>query len=184
MAVKSKKSKKNRDWLVILLFLAINFFIVTKIKLNSFVSSSKEPVFNPSLKIVEIPKQEAQFVFVNNVEEENKKEVFYLDKELKKAKIYNKNVFVYFGAGWCGWCKTMQLKTLNDPIVKNNLEKFVMTYVDKDENKEFCEKYDIQGIPAYIVMDRNGIILQRSEGFLEKESFLKWLRPVLPKDLE
>lgn len=178
------KSKKNRDWLVILLFLAINFFIVTKIKLNSFVKSSKEPAFNPSLKIVEIPKQEPQFVFVNNVEEENKKEVFYLENELKKAKTYNKHIFVYFGAEWCGWCKTMQLKTLNDSVVKNELEKFVMAYVDKDENKEFCKKYDIQGIPAYIVMDKNGSLLQRSEGFREKESFLQWLQPVLPKNLE
>ena len=93
------------------------------------------------------------------------------DARAKAAK-ENKNVMVIFHASWCGWCHKMDA-SLNDPSVKDFFDKnYVITHLVINESKdkknlenpgaeELNKKWGgaDQGIPFWVIMDKNGKIL-------------------------
>ena len=88
----------------------------------------------------------------------------------------NKNVLIIFHASWCGWCHKMD-KSMNDEVCKKFFENnFVIRHlvVDESEDKknlenpgadELRKKYhgDGQGIPFWLVFDKNGKLLADSK---------------------
>lgn len=102
------------------------------------------------------------------------------DAILKQARTQaakeNKKVLVMFHASWCGWCKKMDA-SLNDSSVKNFFDKnYVITHLTIDESPdkknlenpgaaELNKKWggENQGIPFWVVMDKNGNILADSQ---------------------
>lgn len=88
----------------------------------------------------------------------------------------NKNVFIMFHASWCGWCHRMD-KSMNDEACKKFFENnFVIRHlvVDESDDKknlenpgavELRKKYygDGQGIPFWLVFDKNGKLLADSK---------------------
>jgi len=88
----------------------------------------------------------------------------------------NKNVMVIFHASWCGWCHKMDT-SLNDPSVKDFFQKnYVITHLVISESKdkrnlenpgaaELNKQWGgaNQGIPFWVVMDKNGTILADSQ---------------------
>lgn len=93
-----------------------------------------------------------------------------------KAARENKKVMVIFHASWCGWCKKMDA-SLNDPSVKDFFDKnYVITHLTIDESPdkknlenpgaaELNKKWggENQGIPFWVVMDKDGSILADSQ---------------------
>ena len=93
-----------------------------------------------------------------------------------KAAKENKKVMVIFHASWCGWCKKMEA-SLNDPSVKDYFDKsYVITYLTIDESqdkknlentgaKDLNKKWggEDQGIPFWVIMDKDGNILADSQ---------------------
>lgn len=99
-----------------------------------------------------------------------------LEKAYQQASIEKKNVFVIFHASWCGWCHKMD-KAMNDPAVKPFFDKnYVITHLtvlEADDKKslenpgaaEMLTKYhaDKQGIPLWLLFDKNGKLLGDSQ---------------------
>ena len=99
---------------------------------------------------------------------------------LKEARVRaakeNKNVMVIFHASWCGWCHKMDT-SLNDPSVKDFFQKnYVITHLVISELKdkknlenpgaeELNKKWggENQGIPFWVIMDKDGNILADSQ---------------------
>lgn len=93
-----------------------------------------------------------------------------------KAAKENKKVMVIFHASWCGWCKKMDA-SLNDPSVKTYFDNnFVITHLTIDESADkknlenpgaaaLNRKWggENQGIPFWVVMDKEGNILADSQ---------------------
>ena len=89
-----------------------------------------------------------------------------------KAAKENKKVMVIFHASWCGWCHKMDT-SLNDPSVKNFFDKnYVITHLTIAESpdkknlenpgaEELNKKWggENQGIPFWVIMDKDGNIL-------------------------
>lgn len=88
----------------------------------------------------------------------------------------NKNVFIIFTASWCGWCKKMD-KSMQDPVCTDffsgsyiirhlvvNEPKDKMT-LENPGAKEVLVKYhgEGQGIPFWLVFDKNGNLLADSK---------------------
>lgn len=113
---------------------------------------------------------------------ENKPEIlenFTNYKEaLEASKKYNRPIFLYFGADWCGYCKKMKAETFSDIEIKNKLSKEYITYfVNTDKDRITARKYKVSGIPAYMVVDSSETIIIRDSGFKNKEDMMDWLQP-------
>jgi len=103
-----------------------------------------------------------------------------LEEAYSVAARENKNVFVLFHASWCGWCHKMDA-AMNDNSVKkfftdNYVIRHLVVYESKGkENLEnpgaldLLKKYkgDEQGIPYWLVFDKNGKLLADSKMRLE-----------------
>lgn len=97
---------------------------------------------------------------------------------LDAAKKYDRPIFLYFGADWCGWCKKMKGETLSDAVVKDKLSKeYVTCIIDTDKDRATAKKYKVSGIPAYMVIDSSETVIVRDSGFKSKDDFISWLRP-------
>jgi thioredoxin-related protein len=93
-----------------------------------------------------------------------------------KAAKENKKVIVIFHASWCGWCRKMDA-SLNDASVKDFFDKnYVITHLTIDESADkknlenpgaaaLNKKWggENQGIPFWVIMDKDGNILADSQ---------------------
>jgi thiol-disulfide isomerase/thioredoxin len=72
-------------------------------------------------------------------------ENIYLNKE--------KIIMLYFGAEWCGPCKQLKKKLLN----QNEMKDLYICYidVDEDENKEIVEIYEVNNLPTMFFINLN-----------------------------
>jgi len=88
----------------------------------------------------------------------------------------NKNVFVMFTASWCGWCKKMDASIADSSCRDLFSSNYVIRHMVVDETpakvslenpgaKEFRARYfgDGQGIPYWMIFDKNGNILVDSK---------------------
>jgi thioredoxin 1 len=90
-----------------------------------------------------------------------------------KKEVYNtkKLILIYFGADWCGPCKSL------GPVFSKVSEKFEevkFIKINVDKSKEISEEFQVRGIPAmFLVRDKN--IVSRNTGFMDKEPMTNWI---------
>jgi thioredoxin 1 len=92
----------------------------------------------------------------------------------KKVKVSaEKSQVLYFGAAWCGPCKIMKAKVLNDPEVKRELEKRDFKMYDIDKSPDVKRKYGITVVPTTVII--KGKKMFKYNGYLSKSEFLNIL---------
>lgn len=85
-----------------------------------------------------------------------------LSDALARAKSQSKNVFLYFGAPWCAYCRRMDAFLRRQEIAEAFGSAFVAAKVDVDRmtgGKEMSERYgatEEDGIPFFVILDANG----------------------------
>lgn len=90
-----------------------------------------------------------------------------------------KTLFVEFTAVWCGPCKLMEKKVFSKPEVGNFINsKFIPVKVDigTPEGKEFAKAYFVDGVPTMIIMDSNGKVIKRLEGYHSDSQLITQLK--------
>lgn len=99
------------------------------------------------------------------------------EQALEMGKNQKKDIFLFFEADWCSWCKRMEGETLSDVSVKSALEKYIIYYVDTDKEKNVVEKYKIngKGIPASVITNPYEQASKVGIGYMNAEDFIKWL---------
>lgn len=91
---------------------------------------------------------------------------FYLDsfeKGQKECARTKKPLLVEFSARWCPGCMRLEKEVWLNPEMQKTLRKFVKVKMDADRfaNKPWMEKYGIGGIPATLVLNCEGIEIDR-----------------------
>jgi len=95
------------------------------------------------------------------------------EETLAEAKEKGKPVLLVFGATWCPPCKTMKRNVWPDEEVTKAVEQgFVPMYVDVDEEKhsQLSARYRILGIPAVLVLNAEGEVLQKRNTMSRSET--------------
>ena len=79
-------------------------------------------------------------------------------------------VVLEFEADWCPFCR--QMKPIVESVALEHRETFIIGKLDIDENPLTPRKYNVGGIPAYLVF-RDGALVARFVGAMPKEVFVK-----------
>lgn len=108
------------------------------------------------------------------------------DDALKKAKEEKKDLFVDFYADWCGPCKMMASQVFSLPEVGEYFNvRFVCVQVNVEakENVAVSKKYNVKVLPTMVFISREGKELQRIEGVMQPEAFIKEAKVALGEEL-
>lgn len=95
----------------------------------------------------------------------------FTETQLNKILSNNKTVLIDFSTQWCVPCKKM--KPIIEDIQRENPNVKVL-FIDADANKELVKKYQIKGVPVFIVF-KNGEEYFRKVGFCNKEELTNQL---------
>jgi thioredoxin 1 len=85
-------------------------------------------------------------------------------------------VLVDFWASWCAPCK-MSEPTIEELAYEYN-GKVKIVKINVDQNPRTTAKYDIMGVPTYIIFD-SGKEIERKVGAQSKEQLMKIIDPLL-----
>ncbi len=119
--------------------------------------------------------------------------------EVQLKKTPEKQMFIDFYTDWCGWCKTMDKTTFQDPEVINYINSnFIAVKFDAESKEEVKFKgktykfvraqgggfkgvnsfayFSLRGqlsYPAYAIMDSNGRLEKLLLGYMPKDQFFQ-----------
>lgn len=113
------------------------------------------------------------FITFVNIRNLQANEEVYIDN-IKIAQEYaeqnEKTLLLIFTADWCRYCKP-----LHDAIESNRElvnDKYVVCYINFDENKDLVRKYRVGAIPATIIVGENNTFI-KIVGFSSFSSYRK-----------
>lgn len=99
------------------------------------------------------------------------------DEGMALGKREGKKVFLHFYANWCAYCVKMAIKTFNDPLVVNYLNKnFISIRVNADREKKLVRDYSVRGLPSNWFIGENGEKISNRPGYIPPEMLVNMLK--------
>lgn len=99
-----------------------------------------------------------------------------LDAALAEARSANKRVLVDFSADWCPPCQTMKHDVWPHPRVAEAISAgYVPVLVDADRDTVLADRYQVSSIPTILLLDADGRVVKRNNGFLPRAGMLRFL---------
>lgn len=83
-------------------------------------------------------------------------------KEAAKA---GKPVLVVVGSERCAWCAKQDKTTWRSPLVASLTDRVVPVKVDGNRDRNLVRKFGVRGYPTTLLVDPDGTILARHEGY-------------------
>ena len=102
-----------------------------------------------------------------------------LDHALSLAKSKKKPILVVFQQEDCEWCELLVDKVLSNQEVQKELNKrFIVTFVDMNENYKLADEYKILGTPTEVFIDYEGNEIDRIQGYEREDKFMTKLKEI------
>ena len=102
------------------------------------------------------------------------------DEGMLKARQAGKNLVFYFYADWCTYCVRMQEETFTHTSVIDFMNNAVIAVkIDVDEDKKIARSFGVRGLPATVLMTRNGDQVGPLPGFIPPKSYLGMLTKIM-----
>jgi thiol:disulfide interchange protein len=99
-----------------------------------------------------------------------------LDAALAEARSANKRVIVDFSADWCPPCQTMKHDVWPHPQVTSAISAgYIPVLVDADRDTLLADRYQVASIPTILLLDTDGRVVRRNNGFLPRSGMLRFL---------
>ena len=103
------------------------------------------------------------------------------------ARDAGKPVLATFVTDWCPYCSKMGKKAWRSADVLDLLDDVVTVRVDAEEQRErngyvgieLARRYGVRGYPAQLLLDADGLVLARYDGYQEPGQLLSWLERAL-----
>ena len=114
--------------------------------------------------------------------------VININTIVQSASIQNKQVMVFFHMSYCGYCKRMKNRTLNNTVIQNYIDKhFILVDINIDDTEkvlldnisyskqDFADEFDIDLFPTVIFFDKDIDVTYTSRGYRKVKKFQKIL---------
>ena len=102
-----------------------------------------------------------------------------LDHALSLAKSKKKPILVVFQQEDCEWCELLIDKVLSNEEVQKELNKrFIVTFVDMNQNYKIADEYKILGTPTEVFLDYEGNEIDRIQGYEREDKFMNKLKEI------
>lgn len=101
------------------------------------------------------------------------------DQGVEKAKHDGKPAVLVLYADWCQWCEKLFSDTAGDPRIKAVADRFVWIRVNSDKEKTYKEQYGQDGYPMIVILDRQGKVTRKLDGFRDAASLREELNALL-----
>lgn len=101
------------------------------------------------------------------------------DGALTAARRDGKPTVLVLYADWCQWCKRLLTESLVDPRVLTLRDSFVWAKVNSDKETSYKDKYGQNGFPLVVVLDREGAVIRRIDGFRDARALRDELAAIL-----
>ncbi|HNO79830.1 MAG TPA: thioredoxin family protein [Phycisphaerae bacterium] len=87
----------------------------------------------------------------------------------------SKPILLNFTSRGCKYCVQMEKEVIVQDDIKSTIEKYIPVKLDAFDNKEASARYDIDALPAYVIVDANGRKLGMVDGFQPASRFKEFL---------
>lgn len=101
-----------------------------------------------------------------------------LDKGMAEAKRLGKPMFVDIMAPWCGYCRKMRQEVFPSKRFQDISASFVLIRVNAEEDIS-VRKFNVQGFPTLLMLDKNGYLISRFDGFTEVNPLVSAMQEAL-----
>lgn len=94
---------------------------------------------------------------------------------LELARAEGRPALVTFVTDWCPYCSKMEKNTWRAPEVIARMSDLIAVKVDADEQQALAMRYKVNGLPGNLLLDGDGKLIARSDGYLSARQLLSWI---------
>ena len=97
---------------------------------------------------------------------------------LVESSVAGKPVLVSFTSSGCAYCWKMEKEVISRADVLAEIARFVPVKIDAYRSPALAERYRVEALPTYMIVDAHGASQALIAGFQEPERFIQFLRSV------
>jgi thioredoxin-related protein len=117
---------------------------------------------------------------MDSVRSGNQIKWYTYDDGMAEARQSGKSIVFYFHADWCTYCIRMQKETFtHDSVIDFMNNKVLAVKVDVDKEKKVARSFGVRGLPATVLLMRNGERVGPMPGFIPPKNYLAMLTKIM-----
>ncbi|MFH1153311.1 MAG: thioredoxin family protein [Pseudomonadota bacterium] len=99
------------------------------------------------------------------------------EKGISLAQEQGKEIFLYFYADWCTYCKKMEKETFtNDSVIQYINENFIPISINSDQNQTVASTFSVRGLPTFWLLKSDSTRLSNLPGYVDSERLMAILK--------